>query len=174
MTDDPLLRREIVSIMEMTADASDAPAGWWEGEAGAVVAADRRRVLDDLRAGRLHWREARDHAERALAALDAGDLALAEIGLRSAKALVAIALARQVGATGIAVLNGAASSRGRSALASRDRRFADAVAAQEAKGVFGKAARAAALRADPALAAEFDPGIGDAALRAALRRAEKL
>ena len=154
-------------MLRATAGATDASAGWWEAEDGTTDAADRRRVLDDLRFGRLHWRQAREHAQRALAALDAGDLALAEVGLREAKGLAACALEARMQPKDYAELNGAAAPRGRAALAGRDRRFAAAVAAQEAAGIFGKAARNAALRDDPSLAAEFGMGIGDAALRRA-------
>jgi hypothetical protein len=164
-----LLRREIEAVLRATAGATDAPAGWWEGEEGATDAADRRRVLDDLRFGRLHWRQAREHAQRALAALDAGDLALAEVGLREAKGLAACALEARMQPKDYADLNGAAGTRGaKERTADRNRQIDEAVTGAEARGLRGSAAYAAAQRAHPEL-----KGMTVAAMRKARGRARK-
>lgn len=164
-----LLRRDIEAVAQAAADAPDAVGWCYLGDAG-----EERRVLDDLQAGRIHFAAAKRAARRASDALDRGDVERAEVALRQAKDMLAAAVARQLRTADLEALARPARKRGRTAAADRDHRFAAAVAAQEARGVFGKAARFAALNGDPVLASEFGAGIGDPALRAALRRAGKL
>jgi len=161
------LRRKLQQIIEATPAAGVKGGGFWVGDK-----AEERRVLDDVRAGRLSWWSALQHARRGLDALDLGNEELASAFLEEAQRLRAAAIEARMKPADYADLGSSARPRGQQPrTAGRDARLAAAVAA--AAPLVGKSARLAALAADPELAEAFK-GMGDAAIRAAVRRGEKL
>ena len=138
---------------------------------GAFVGdkAGERRVADNLAAGRIHFRTARRRALFGLETLEKGDIEFAELLLRDAEGLRAAAIEAQLSHSQFAALMQDAKPRGKAAKAERDRQLAAAVAGKERLGLKGKAARLAALAADPELQAAF-AGLGDPAIRAAINR----
>lgn len=141
--------------------------GFWVGDK-----AEERRVADNLRSGALEWQAAREGAMHALDALQAGEVEIAELGLRNAEGLRAAAMEKRLKPSQYAPLQRNAELRGRTTEASRDERLAAAVEKQERQGLKGKEARAAAIKADPFLYASFKT-VTDAGIRAAIRRARK-
>ena len=144
------------------------PPGYFDGDR-----AGKRRVLDDLRAGRLAGRAAHRTAQLGLESLDGGDTGFALTCLREAQGLAAEAERlrpiKKRRSTPIA----SAKRRGRKKeTEERNRKLAAAVAEQEARGLKGAAAYIAAINKDPDLAAAFK-GIQKPAIRKALREARK-
>lgn len=157
------LRDRLERLIEATPEI-DITVGAWVGDK-----AGERRVADNLAAGRIHFRSARRRAKLGLEVLTAGDLKFAELLLRDAEGLRAAAIEAQLNTAQFAALLQDAKPRGKVSNADRDRRLAAAVAEQERGGLKGKAARLAALAANPDLQAAF-AGMGDAAIRAAINR----
>lgn len=142
----------------------DVTVGAWVGDK-----AGERRVADNLAAGRIHFRSARRRAILGLEALANGDAEFAELLLRDAEGLRAAAIEAQLNTAQFESLLQDAKPRGKTANAERDRQLASAVAEQERLGLRGKAARLAALAANPHLQAAF-ARLGDPAIRAAINR----
>lgn len=141
--------------------------GYWIGNQAA-----ERQVNDNLISGRIEWQSARETAERALGALEAGDIAYAKIGLREAKNLMAAAYERNLKPSDIERVRHDAKLRGTKSEAVRDSRLVQAVDRYEAQGLSGKAARQAALEGDLILSHAFRD-MTDAGIRAAIRRGRK-
>jgi len=170
MTDEAKsLRRYLREIVSATPTDGIANPGFWVGDKAA-----ERRAIDDLRAGRLHWRSAHDHARRGIEALDAGDMDLAETCLNLARRSRWVALEAKLTPAIVADLNNSARPRGRKPRNdARNRLLVKAVREQEKAGREGKAARAEAIRANPALDEVFG-GLTDAALRKIIRETKIL
>ena len=122
--------------------------------------ADEQRLQDDQHSGRILFRAARQNGRYGLAALEADDKHMATIFMREGHGCLRDALLKHAGAAGLADLATSAKPRGRKAgsgspdIDERNRRLAAAVAAQEARGLKGAAAFAAALQADRELSEE--------------------
>src|SRR4051812_26652997 len=103
------IRERLVTIKAATqgADAIEAP-GYWVGDK-----AGERRVLDDLKSGRLAWRKAHHLAQLGLEALDRGDRELAELARRQAESLAAGAEEARPKKKNRAALTTSAKRRGR-------------------------------------------------------------
>lgn len=158
------LRDRLAQLIAATPE-TDVTVGFWVGDK-----AGERRVSDNIRSGRVHWRAARHSALNGIEALDRGDLEGAELLLRNAEGLRAAAIEAQVTQSQFeALLRDAKPRAGKGNERDRDERLADAVEAQISKGLKGPAAREAAIRADPVLQAAF-AGKGKEAIAAALRR----
>jgi hypothetical protein len=164
MSLDPgFLRERLTELLAKTKGAAGI------GQPGGFIGdkATWRRIEDDWRAGRIAFQAARDNAEAGLEALDAGELDLAEALFWEAVWLYAAALEDALGPDGLGGLAVSAGKRGRRGLADRNRRLAEAVAEQEELGLKGKAARVAAMGADPDLAEAFK-GATDSTLKSAI------
>lgn len=142
MSDAAWIRDRLVRLIEAT-PGEPVTAGYWVGDKAA-----ERRVSDNFQSGRLYWQQAREGAKRGLVAFDSGDIEYAELALRNAEGLRAAAIEAQLKPSQFAPLMRDAETRGRKADISRDQRLAAGVAAQEALGLTGKAARSAAIEAD--------------------------
>jgi hypothetical protein len=166
------IRERLVTIEAATAPPKgekgiEPPAFFVGDKAGA------RRVADDHASGRLAWRKAHQFAKIGLKALERGEVELATAAWRQAESMAAAAEARRSRKKPRAALITSAKLRGRKKeTEERNKRLSDAVAAQEALGLTGSAAVAAAKRADPTLSAEIK-GLGRAAIRKSLREARK-
>jgi len=155
-------------VVAETEGATIEPPVYWEGDT-----AGKRRVLDDLRSGRLAFRRARQDAIAGLNALDRGEVELARAFMREAEGHLISAQLNRPQKKRKAALTMSAKRRGRKRTTEeRNRRLAEAVAAQEARGLVGSMARAAAFRADPALHTEFK-GLLRPAVSKALREGKK-
>jgi hypothetical protein len=109
MTDEASLRRQLTTIKNKTANSITMdPGGWWVGDV-----AGERRVLDDLGAGRLAWWQAHNSAESGLAALEQGDLELAEVCLTNALWLYIDVLEGRVRPADMKILGKPSKRRGR-------------------------------------------------------------
>ena len=144
-----LLRGELERIIDRTAGAEsvEEPAVWAGDSAG------ERRAMDDQGSGRLPWRAANRNARDGLVALDAGDEEAAKACLSHAKRLLIAAYEAVITLEQISGLNTSARRRGSDGQ-ELHQRLADAVLRQKALGLKGKAAIAAAFKADPDLEAE--------------------
>jgi hypothetical protein len=141
--------------------------GFWVGDVAA-----ERRASDNLRSGRIYWHQSRESALRGLDALKRGDMDYAELAWRSALALRAAANEAQLKPSQFALLQRDAGARGRTAdqtRRTRDELLAAEVDKQEAKGLKGHHARAAAIAANPELSRAFRE-ISPAGIRAALKK----
>lgn len=109
MDEEASVRRQLTAILRKTASAADLPGGsFWVGEV-----AGERRVLDDLRAGRLAWRSAHQSAQDGLDALDGGDLEMASAHLTSALWLYIDVLEKRVRKQDMQLVHRPAGNRGR-------------------------------------------------------------
>src|SRR3954471_16415554 len=170
MTSEDSIRQRLAEVVAATEGAATAiePPSYWEGDK-----AGKRRVLDDLRSGRLAWRRAHLDALAGLKALHRGEGGLAEAFMREAEGHYVSAQMNRPQKKGKAALTTSAKRRGRKRTTEeRNRKLAEAVAMQEARGLVGSAALAAAYRADPALKAEFK-GLLRPAVSKALRDGKK-
>ena len=146
---------------------SDATAGFWVGDA-----AETKRAQDNFDAGGLDWKQARRAIVLGLEAVAAGNLDAAEEFISIAESFQLSAFRRKMTRQQLADLSGNAGLRGRTTNLERNERLAAAVAEQESIGLKGMAARKAAVNADTDLKAAFGQ-MGDAGIRAALRKARK-
>ena len=163
------LRRRLTRMLEITAGATNVvPATYWVGDK-----AGERRVMDDLKFGRLNWRSANRTAAYALNMLNAGDLDEAQEIWVIANDYYVSALESRITPDDLEDLSTSAKNRGRqSVTAERNTRLADAVERQASFGIRGPAGRAAAIKSDPELKAAF-AGLTDEAIRKALRSSRK-
>jgi len=163
MIDPDWIKRRLKEIVAST-QGERISTGFWVGDTAA-----ERRASDNLRSGRIHWQQSRESAQRGLEALAKGDMEYAELALRSAEALRATAIEGQLKPSQFETLLRDAGVRGTKAKKTRDELLALEVAKQEAKGLKDKAARKAAIAANPELSRAF-ANIGDPGIRAALKR----
>jgi hypothetical protein len=108
VSDDPL-RSRLTRLAKKTATAERLEAGgWWVRDI-----AGRRRVQDDLAAGRLHWLSAHNMARRGIEALEAGDRDMALLCAWSATDLYVEALEGRARPSDIKALARPSQRRGR-------------------------------------------------------------
>lgn len=168
MIDAALIERELRGIVSQTEGLSITD-GYWLGDEAA-----KRQVADNFRAGRLQLQAARRNALNGLDAIKRGDLEYADLARREAKSLLLAAFASRLKPSQIEDLMRDASPRGRRrSNDERDKRLAEEVTKQEAAGLIGPHARQAAIKADAILKEAFR-GMGDAAIRAAVRRGKEI
>ena len=68
------IRRRLQAVRDRTNSAQHLkPAAWWDGDK-----AGKQAVFADLKSGRTSWKQAFEHSQRGLQALDEGDTSLAE------------------------------------------------------------------------------------------------
>ena len=103
------LRRRLTALAEKTKGTDGQPlGGFWVGDV-----AGERAALDDLVAGRLHWRTAHQHAVAGLQALEQGDLEMARVCATEGHDLFTEALEIRVRPSDVKVLERTARRRGR-------------------------------------------------------------
>lgn len=111
MTDEASLRSRLDRIRQTTAGAKHLPpAAWWDGDT-----AGERQVRDDIAAGRLYFQTAHRNAVEGLAALDAGNMAIAEEHGWEAYHYLVTALIGRLRPSDLEVLHKPAKKRGRPA-----------------------------------------------------------
>jgi len=104
------IRRQLAGILELTDGAQNLELG---RHLPGLSAAERRRALDDMHAGRHSWGGAHRGAERGLQALDRGDTAAAMDWLVSALWDYADALRARVQPEDLTALTRPSKKRGR-------------------------------------------------------------
>ena len=172
MLDPEFIGSQLDIIVRLTkgAEALEPPGGFF----GNSVAKERR-VLDDIKSGRIAWMKARHEALLGLMDLRTRrDSEAAQDRLCRAQAHVMFAWSGFIKERDMDTLVTSAALRGRHR-SELNQRVVEAVRQQEERGLKGKAARVAALKSDPALAAECrEGGLTDRTIARAVQRARKL
>ncbi|TIL80626.1 MAG: hypothetical protein E5Y89_09030 [Mesorhizobium sp.] len=105
---DPLFDRLTILVEKTSSAEAIGPGGWWVGDV-----AGKRRVLDDLAAGRLNWQSAHDFAEQGLKALEAGNREMAETCAWAAMDMYIAAIEKRIRPEDRRALGQASKKRGR-------------------------------------------------------------
>lgn len=103
------LKRRLERIVAKTTGAERVEVAAWWGNGNA----DERRVMDDLRSGRLAWHKAHEDAKEGLKAVEVGDLETAELRLWAATDLYTEALESRIEPGDTEFLSRSAGKRGR-------------------------------------------------------------